>query len=148
LPRGSCQRWLLAWRRFVPRRQPLEGLDDLLLDQNRPRDFEAPTGVDESVQRVLCSDLARRWVVGDVARALGKSSRTLQRELAAEGTSFTRVLEQERVSQAARLLREPERSVTEIGYVCGFADTAHFSRRFKACMGVSPSAFRNSQVEA
>ncbi|MBX3227093.1 MAG: helix-turn-helix domain-containing protein [Labilithrix sp.] len=33
--------------------------------------------------------------------------------------------------EASRLLETTELSVTEIGYACGFADTAHFSRRFK-----------------
>ena len=98
--------------------------------------------MDEAVRRLVETDLAKRWVIGEVARALSMSPRTLQRELAARDTSFSSVVEQARVAEASRLLRTNEPSVTEIGYVCGFADTAHFSRRFKVCTGLTPTAFQ------
>jgi len=141
-PPGAVHLWRFTWDRFTPKRQPFEGLDELLLEREAFADYEAERAVDESVQRLVETDLARRWVIGEVARALSMSTRTLQRELAAKNTSFSAVLEGARVARACQLLRENRRSVTEIGYLCGFADTAHFSRRFKVCTGSTPSAFQ------
>jgi AraC-like DNA-binding protein len=141
-PQGAAQVWRFSWGRFIPKRKPLEGLDELLIRQGNLADYEAPRGIEQSVVRLLETDLARRWAVGDAARTLARSARTLQRELAACNTSFSTLLERARVSAACRLLRDTNRSITEVGYVCGFADPAHFSRRFKACTGVTPSAFQ------
>ena len=47
-----------------------------------------------------------------------------------------------RTEEASRLLKGTELSATEIGYICGFADAAHFTRRFKQRYGCPPSRFR------
>ncbi len=73
---------------------------------------------------------------------LGLSPRTLQRELGKTGETFTDLVDRVRTQEAARLLEQSELSVTEIGFACGFADTAHFSRRFKERYGAPPSVWR------
>jgi AraC-like DNA-binding protein len=81
----------------------------------------------------------------DVARAVGVSSRTLARAFAAHGESVMRRVLDERVRQAARLLRSrahAHRSVTEIAFRCGFNDLSHFGRVFAGRMHVTPSAWR------
>jgi DNA-binding response OmpR family regulator len=50
-----------------------------------------------------------------------------------------------RLEQAARLLAERNASVAEVAHTLGFYDVPHFSRRFKARFGQSPSAFRRSK---
>lgn len=142
-PLGALHRWRFEWRSFIVRRQPFAGLDEMLLRQGQPPDLEAERSLDESVKRLVDTDLSKRWTITEAASVLGRSARTLQRELSALGTSFSRLVEEQRVAAAAKLLGDPKRSITEIGYVCGFADTAHFSRRFKVCMGMTPSAFRD-----
>ncbi len=37
---------------------------------------------------------------------------------------------------------DPQWSLTDIAFACGFTSSAHFSRSFKAMFSVSPSAFR------
>ncbi len=141
-PSGGVHLWRFSWQRFVPKRHALAGLDELLINRRPLADYEASRPVDDSVRRLVETDLAKRWTIGEVARALSVSSRTLQRELAARDTSFSAVVEAARVAQACCLLRAGKRSVTEVGYVCGFSDTSHFSRRFKVCTGLTPSAFQ------
>jgi AraC family transcriptional regulator len=46
-----------------------------------------------------------------------------------------------RLKRAMQLLRQRDRSVTEIAAASGFADAAHLSRCFKARLGLSPSLF-------
>ncbi|MDD9934492.1 MAG: AraC family transcriptional regulator [Myxococcales bacterium] len=145
LPAGGCARWRIGWERFTPRREPMPGLDELLLAQAAPRDLAEDDSVAGRVERIVAGDLAHRWTLGEVAAALHTSGRTLQRELSQADTSFSRVLDRIRVQSAARMLRDPARSVTEVGYVCGFSDGAHFSRRFKAHMGAPPASWRKAQ---
>ena len=142
LPRGGHTRWRITWRDFRARREPFPGLDEMLVAGAAPLDLEVETDLVTRVARRLRSDLVHRWNVSEVAKALGTSARSLQRGLADARTSFSQVLDAVRVEAAAEALRDPARSITEIGYVCGFSDSAHFSRRFRARMGVTPGAFR------
>ncbi|MEE3215950.1 MAG: helix-turn-helix domain-containing protein, partial [Pseudomonadota bacterium] len=47
-----------------------------------------------------------------------------------------------KTTAAQWLLYFTEHSITDIGERCGFADTAHFSRHFRAAYGQSPSQLR------
>lgn len=140
----GCSLWEFTWQRFVPTRRPMPGLDSLLLaGESRPALGESTPTV-ASVERIVRSDLGRTWTLANVASRLDTSTRSLQRSLATESSRFSEVMDKIRVDEAKRLLRSTELSVTEIGYVCGFADTSHFSRRFKGRVGVSPTAYRSA----
>jgi AraC-like DNA-binding protein len=73
------------------------------------------------------------------------SKRTLQRRLAAEDLTFSDLIMRIRVAEAMRLLGASELNVTAIGYLCGFADSAHFSHSFKRITGETPGSWRNRQ---
>lgn len=79
-----------------------------------------------------------------VAAAVHLSSRSLQRKLAEEGSSYTKLLTQTRRELAHSYLRGGRHSVSEIAYLLGFADTSSFTRAFKRWEGTSPSAYRES----
>jgi AraC-like DNA-binding protein len=53
-----------------------------------------------------------------------------------------RYLQRRRVERSMYLLRETDRSVTEICMDVGFASLGTFSRTFRAIVGVSPMAYR------
>lgn len=80
--------------------------------------------------------------VAAVAAELAMSRRTLQRRLDQEGTTFREVLADTRRDLAMALLRQHERSVTEIGRRLGFSETAAFSRAFRRWTGASPATWR------
>jgi len=90
----------------------------------------------------LAADPGRRWTVRLLADELHASARSLQRRLNAQGTSFTQVLTDTRLSVAARMLTGSAGSVAEIGYRCGFADQAHFTRAFRRHTGITPSRYK------
>jgi AraC family transcriptional activator of tynA and feaB len=48
----------------------------------------------------------------------------------------------ERCRTALADARQAHRSVSEIAYAWGFSDQSHFTRRFRAAYGCSPSDFR------
>jgi AraC-like DNA-binding protein len=58
------------------------------------------------------------------------------------GETPHRYLQRRRVERAMELLRETERSVTEICFDVGFSSLGTFSRTFREIVGESPSAYR------
>lgn len=50
-----------------------------------------------------------------------------------------------RLKQAAKLLRESHKNITEVMYACGFSNPASFSTMFKNLYGCSPRNYMNGQ---
>ena len=70
------------------------------------------------------------------------STRTLQRLLRAEGTTFGAVLQETRHGLALHYLRNTGITATEIGFLLGFDETSSFYRAFRAWTGSTPEATR------
>ncbi|WP_030266813.1 helix-turn-helix domain-containing protein [Streptomyces sp. NRRL B-24484] len=64
------------------------------------------------------------------------------------GETPHRYLQRRRVERAMFLLRETERSVTDICYEVGFGSTGTFSRTFRGIVGRSPREYRRAAVAA
>ena len=64
------------------------------------------------------------------------------------GETPHRYLQRRRVERAMFLLRETDRSVTEICFDVGFSSLGTFSRTFRDILGESPSAYRGRAVGA
>ena len=95
-----------------------------------------------SVGTLIDADIGRHWRLRDLGGRLGASPRSLQRSLAAAGTSFSRLVHERRVDAAARLLRDTDRALADVGFACGFADQAHFQRTFSRFVNLTPLAYR------
>ena len=75
-----------------------------------------------------------------VARATGVSTRQLERLFAKHlSTSPGRYYLSLRLEKARQLLRQTELGVSDIGVMCGFVSTSHFSRSYRTAFGTSPS---------
>ena len=81
--------------------------------------------------------------VGGLARASGRSERTLHRLfLRYVGASPAWVLRRYRLLAAAeRLTAYPPAAVRDLAYDLGYADQAHFIRDFRATVGITPGAY-------
>jgi AraC-like DNA-binding protein len=77
-----------------------------------------------------------------LARRLNLSLRSLQRKLAAEGTSYEELLSDTRCALALGYIRDPHYSISEVAYLLGFSDTGSFTRAFRRWTGQTPSAWR------
>ncbi|MBY3623348.1 helix-turn-helix domain-containing protein [Acinetobacter sp. CUI P1] len=80
--------------------------------------------------------------LSEVAKQLNMSSRTLQRYLEIEDTTFKALIAEVRKQYAEAMLIQNELSIQEISESLGYADVSHFSRAFKNWTGVTPKAFR------
>lgn len=79
------------------------------------------------------------------ARYLGISRATLYRKLAAEGTTFGKVLNTVNFEIAKNYLSESSLSVTQIAHIVGFEESASFTRAFvRWSGGLTPSGFRRA----
>jgi AraC-like DNA-binding protein len=72
---------------------------------------------------------------------LGASSRSVQRALRLEGTSFRRLRDEARLVRAQELLRRDEK-VAAIAYALGFSTPQHFTGWFKRQTGTTPAKWR------
>ena len=58
------------------------------------------------------------------------------------GRTFTQHVNSLRIEQAARLLRETDLPVMDVGFTVGFDNFSYFIKRFRSVYGVSPSHYR------
>jgi AraC-like DNA-binding protein len=79
-----------------------------------------------------------------IAGFLGLSSRTLQRKLKEEGTSYAQILNDTRKELASQYISNSRLSISEISYLLGFAEPTNFTRAFRRWTGKSPSEYRMS----
>lgn len=94
------------------------------------------------VTAFVAGDLMRVWQLSELAARLRLSPRTLQRRLAREGQGLTEIVRRARQAQAARWLLQGSTALAEIGFLCGYADQAHFSRDFERATGLPPGRYR------
>lgn len=78
----------------------------------------------------------------DVASRLAVSSRTLQRHLQAEGTSFQKVLDGLREELARHYLTTSDYSSGQIAFLLGYEEPNSFYRSFRAWTGQTPEYVR------
>ncbi len=81
----------------------------------------------------------------DVAASAGVCERECFRCFRQElGTTPLATLTDFRLRRAAELLRETDRSVSDIAAACGFATSSYFGKVFRSRMNLSPLAYRRS----
>ncbi|MBK9520163.1 MAG: AraC family transcriptional regulator [Rhodocyclaceae bacterium] len=78
-----------------------------------------------------------------VAKVLHVSSRSLQRHLTHQSTSFSRMLDAVRADLALKYLRQSELAVADIAEILGFSETSALTRAFSRWYGHSPRRERN-----
>jgi AraC-like DNA-binding protein len=86
-----------------------------------------------------------------IAAQLGVTPRYVHLLLEATGRSFTQQLLDQRLEQAAALLRDPlrqDRKITDIAHETGFADLSHFNRSFRRRFGDTPSGVRGAALQS
>ncbi len=89
-------------------------------DVARDRPGGAPRSVlDVAIEQIRAQILTDRVSLDDVARSMGTSVRTLQRELHSAGTDFRRLTTAVRVQRATELLQHTSGSITRISAELG-----------------------------
>ena len=134
-----------ANRPFVTRNAELLGIlapqfDEELKEENGDENFIERVRI--AIQQRLTG---RRPTIEDIADALHISSRTLQRRLQDNGSSFQRVLEEARHQLARHYLNNSVLELNEAAYLLGYEDGNSFVRAFRTWEGVPPARWREQQ---
>lgn len=79
-----------------------------------------------------------------IARVLHVSTRSLQRRLRDEQTSFRYLLDETRRELAMQYIRQGYRSLGEVAFLLGFSEPGNFTRAFRRWTGRSPKEYRDS----
>lgn len=124
----------LAAALAAPRRRPLR----------RPLETRALKRVLDAVETTLVEAPAEAPSLEALARIAGLSVAEFARGFrTATGESPHAYLTRRRIERAQALLRgQPGLPLSDLALTLGFADQAHFSRRFRQVTGTTPSRFR------
>lgn len=114
-------------------------------EQNLLPPGNAPENTDPYV-RQLCEIIRVRYMeklsVNSVAKELGISSSYLSRKIkSCLDTTFVDLLNQYRINQATRLLKQTSLRIHEISQQVGFSEYKYFFSVFKKYTGVGPTEF-------
>lgn len=89
-------------------------------------------------EKITLSDLADKMYVSQwhLSKLLNKHTKK----------SFSELLNEIRVKEAKKLLKDPSLRVGDVAEMVGFLDIAHFSRVFKKCTEMSANEYRNKKL--
>lgn len=59
------------------------------------------------------------------------------------GTSVVKFITSRRIYMAKKMLKDSFATITDIGYECGFSDSAYFTKTFRRAEGISPGVYRS-----
>ncbi len=97
----------------------------------------------ESIRDAIVAQLDTGQVdIEHIAKQLALSSRSLQRKLQAQGTSFKQLLDDIRYELAQQYLKNDQLLLVDIAFLLGFAEQSSFQRAFKRWSGQTPKQFR------
>ncbi|MEL6441402.1 MAG: AraC family transcriptional regulator [Cyanobacteria bacterium J06621_8] len=87
--------------------------------------------------------LERNIKLADLAQILNMSSFHFSRLFKQSmGITPHQYLSQQRVEKAKQLLKQTDRSITDIALDCGFSSHSHLSKQFRKATGITPKVYR------
>ena len=102
-----------------------------------------PRSMTETVAALVVPTVGNADVDLDViAGRLNLSRRTLQQRLSAEGASFREISLRVRMDRARQFIAAGNSTMAQVALAVGYSDQAHFTRAFKAQVGLTPQEYR------
>nr|WP_226898534.1 AraC family transcriptional regulator [Mangrovicoccus algicola] len=139
---GRPEIWVAFDRAGLDRPPVAPPAPELTCEQVRARMQRGAAGALAALEAAILMDLGEeRTGIDHAAWRLRLGPRSLQRQLASEGTTYREVLGRVRERQARALLHETDLSVAEIAHRLGYTEPGNFTRAFQAWTGVAPSGF-------
>jgi len=127
-------------------------VDELLIKMIRHMTQQVHPGRDfpqtfMRLEALLREDLSHQWTVEEMAALVGLGT-TLFTEKVKSYSGFSPInyLINIRISEAIKLLKRPDISVTDIALDTGFYSSQHFATTFKKLTGYRPSEFRKNHL--
>jgi AraC-like DNA-binding protein len=101
---------------------------------------------EEEVVRAVLTNMSDHLVyepptLETTAAALGLHSRTLERRLSRWGATFESLLDEFRRTRSLQLLKQGTHTLSDIAFLVGYSDLAHFTRAFRRWTGRPPGGY-------
>jgi len=106
---------------------------------------QAPSMTEEVRHAIVMLLPSGRCSIRQVSEHLGMACRTVQRRLAEQGEAFSALVDEARMSLAARHLNDGIRPLGEVAGLLGFSEQSGFSRWHRKKFGCSPKERRAAQ---
>ena len=120
------------------------GLLDLPLQSGRAtRQMLPERPSEEEVVRAVLTNMSDHLAyetptLETTAAVLGLHTRTLERRLSGWGTPFESLLDELRRTRSLQLIQQGTHNLTDIAFLVGYSDSAHFTRAFRRWTGSPP----------
>jgi AraC-like DNA-binding protein len=98
----------------------------------------------DRVREALRDSIDRDPTLGEIARRVGSSMRSIQRTLADAGTSYRAELRRLRVEYAQEMLAKSDLKIEAVARAVGFRSLSSFVAMFRELTGTTPAAFRSA----
>ncbi|MGE8339518.1 MAG: helix-turn-helix transcriptional regulator [Flavobacterium sp.] len=99
------------------------------------------------VRDLILTDINEPPVIKDLASQIGMSESKFKRLFKQIfGDSFFSYYQKFRMKEAARLLKENEMSVSQVGFSLGFSNLSHFAKVFEEHIGMKPKSFQKKEM--
>jgi AraC-like DNA-binding protein len=100
----------------------------------------------QRLDQILRENLSHHWTVEEMAAIIGLGTTTFTEKVKSfSGFPPLNYLINLRISEAIRLLKNSDRSLTDIALSTGFYSSQHFSTTFKKLTGYTPGHFRKNK---
>jgi transcriptional regulator GlxA family with amidase domain len=100
-----------------------------------------------NMEKALRQNLSHQWTVEEMAAMVGLGTTAFNEKVKNySGFSPINYLITIRISEAIRLLKQNDLSVTDIAFDTGFYSSQHFATTFKKLTGYTPSDFRKKNI--
>ncbi len=155
--RLGVTRFLLKPSSMEEIEEALKAMTDKLKDMNILPSEEKDEENDEKAENIASSfivknaisyienNYSKKITLSDVAEKTYVSqwhlSKLINRHM---GQNFSEILNNVRINEAKKLLKNPSLRIGDIAETVGFVDLAHFSRVFKKTLGISANEYRNT----
>ena len=102
----------------------------------------------DSISRFVHRNYMHTLQVADVASEIGMTIPAFCRYFKrVTNKTFNQFLNEYRVSQACRMIKNKSYTLSSISQDCGFSSISNFNRQFKRIMNETPSQFRKRQFQ-
>jgi AraC-like DNA-binding protein len=99
------------------------------------------------LEQTLREDLSHQWTVEEMAALVGLGITAFSEKVKGfTGFSPLNYLINIRISEAIKLLKQPDVHITDIALDVGFYSSQHFATTFKKLTGYTPSEFRKKNI--
>jgi AraC-like DNA-binding protein len=107
------------------------------------KEAEGPSLVQQVEAYVAGTVGSGNCMIAGCASRLGLSARTLQKRLTELGTSFSEIVETQRIEAAKDMLRSTRNTLDDIADHLGYAEKSSFCRAFKRATKLTPNMYRS-----